>query len=410
MKNTLALTFLCFILAFGCSQKTTILPDTDVPTTPEVTPPPEEVSTGTPLFIGYTERATVNGGSASNRAVMVSSLQEFTNTFGGATSQSSVHYLYPSIVEFYAHGGKTCYVLSVGDYASPVQKEDLMEAVEISAQSATGADLIVIPDAMAMAAEDGYEVYRSVLNHCSQQRSCVGIFDVYGAGLAGTDPQTAIASFRSNIGEEHLRFGIAYYPWAITENGSLPMAGIMAGIIARTDRTEGIWKTPANKALRPGLLPAATVSTEDQAELAVDAAGGKSINAIRTFTGQGTLVWGGRTLDGNSLDWRYISTVRTSLMIEKDITQLVKAFEFEPNTSNTWTSIKSVVDNYLGDLWRSGALQGTTADKAYGVRVGLGETMTSEDVLQGRLLVQVVVALTRPAEFLTIHVTQQMQE
>jgi len=162
--------------------------------------------------------------------------------------------------------------------------------------------------------------------------------------------------------------------------------------------------------LRSGLLPTVTITTEDQANLNVDASSGKSINAIRTFTGQGTLVWGGRTLDGNSLDWRYISTTRTHLMIKNEIALKLKAFVFEPNTSNTWIAMNSVVEDYLNDLWRSGALQGATPDQAFSVRVGLGETMSSVDILEGLVKMVVNVALTQPAEFINISLTQQMQK
>lgn len=412
MKNTLVLTFFYFILLCGCSEKITSPPDTDVPSTPTGDPSAEKVGTGAPLFIGHTERAVENGSSVTNKIVQVSSLQEFTTTFGGAAPQglAQPHYLHPSVVEFYAHGGKTCFVRSVGDYSSPIQRDALMEAIGTIEQRAPDADMILIPDALALAVKDCYDVYRYVLNHCSQVETCVGIFDIHGGDQAGADQPAVIGNFRSNIGEENLRFGIAYYPWAKTENGSLPMAGIMAGIIAETDRTEGIWKIPANKPLRVGLLPTVTISTEDQADLNVDAVSGKSINAIRTFTGQGTLVWGGRTLDGNSLDWRYISTMRTHLMIKKEIALKLKAFVFEPNTNQTWAAMKSVVENYLNDLWRSGAFPGATSDQAFSVNVGLGSTMTSTDILEGLVKMEVTIALTRPAEFINISITQQMQK
>ncbi len=412
MKDTLILTFFCLLLICGCSEKITSPPDTDVPTTPTSPPAVEKAATGTPLFIGYTERATMEGSSVTNKIVKMSSLQEFTTAFGGAAPQGSPqpHYLHPSVVEFYAHGGKTCYVRSVGGYSSPIQRDALMEAVGTIERRAPESDMILIPDALALAAEDCYDVYRYVLNHCSQVKSCVGIFDIHGGGQAGANQTAAIANFRSNIGEDHLRFGIAYYPWAKTETGSLPVAGIMAGIIAETDRTRGIWTTPANKPLRSGLLPTITISSEEQQDLNVDAVGGKSINAIRTFTGQGTLVWGGRTLAGNSLDWRYISTVRTSLMIENELALQLKAYVFEPNTANTWATIRSEAENYLTDLWRSGALQGVTPDQAFSVRIGLGQTMTSSDILEGMLLLEVNVALNRPAEFFTFSLPQQMQK
>jgi len=218
MRNTF--TILCLFLVCGCSEKITSPPDTDVPTTPTSPPAAEKAATGTPLFIGYTERATIDGSSVTNKIVKVSSLQEFTTAFGGAALQSSAqpHYLQPSVVEFYAHGGKTCYIRSVGDYSSPIQRDALMEAVGTIEGRAPESDMVLIPDALALAVEDCYDVYRYVLNHCSQVESCVGIFDIHGGDQAEADQPAAIANFRSNIGTDHLRFGIAYYPWAKLEN------------------------------------------------------------------------------------------------------------------------------------------------------------------------------------------------
>ncbi|HEX5793372.1 MAG TPA: phage tail sheath C-terminal domain-containing protein, partial [Rheinheimera sp.] len=137
---------------------------------------------------------------------------------------------------------------------------------------------------------------------------------------------------------------------------------------------------------------------------------GKSVNAIRTFIGEGTLVWGARTLDGNSLDWRYISVRRTMIMLEESIRLGTKAYVFENNTASTWVTIKSMIRNFLTGIWKRGGLAGASPEDAFSVSVGLGETMTSEDILEGILRVTVMVALIRPAEFIEITFQQQMQK
>ncbi|MCB1937298.1 MAG: phage tail sheath family protein, partial [Nitrosomonas sp.] len=122
------------------------------------------------------------------------------------------------------------------------------------------------------------------------------------------------------------------------------------------------------------------------------------------------LVWGARTLDGNSLDWRYINVRRTMIMLEESIKLAAKAYVFEPNVSNTWVTIKSMISNFLTSIWKRGGLAGATPDDAFGVFVGLGETMTPQDILDGVLRVTVLVALSRPAEFIEITFQQQMQK
>lgn len=188
----------------------------------------------------------------------------------------------------------------------------------------------------------------------------------------------------------------------------LPPAAAMAGIYTMVDNTKGIWKAPANVSLSAVVSPAVYISHDEQEDLHV-CTQGKSVNAIRTFSGVGTLVWGARTLDGNSLDWRFISVRRTVIMLEESIRLGTKAYVFENNTASTWVSIKSMIRHFLTGIWTRGGLAGASPEDAFSVSVGLGETMTSEDILEGILRVTVLVALSRPAEFIEITFEQQMQ-
>ncbi|ACE85776.1 phage tail sheath family protein [Cellvibrio japonicus] len=189
----------------------------------------------------------------------------------------------------------------------------------------------------------------------------------------------------------------------------LPPSAAMAGIYTMVDNTRGVWKAPANVSLNSVSSPAVNITHEEQEDLNVNTAG-KSINAIRTFIGEGTLVWGARTLDGNSLDWRYINVRRTMIMLEESVKLATKAYVFEPNVANTWVTIKSMIGNFLTSVWKRGGLAGASPDDAFSVHVGLGETMTAEDILEGVLRVTVLVALSRPAEFIEITFQQQMQK
>ncbi len=189
----------------------------------------------------------------------------------------------------------------------------------------------------------------------------------------------------------------------------LPPAAAMAGIYTMVDNSRGVWKAPANVSLNAVVSPAVNISHDDQEDLNVTTQG-KSINAIRSFIGEGTLVWGARTLDGNSLDWRYINVRRTMIMLEESIRLATKAYVFEPNDANTWVTIRSMIRNFLTGIWKRGGLAGAVPDDAFSVHVGLGETMTSEDILEGILRVTVLVAVSRPAEFIEITFQQQMQK
>lgn len=187
-----------------------------------------------------------------------------------------------------------------------------------------------------------------------------------------------------------------------------PSAAI-AGIYARVDNSEGVWKAPANVGVNGVVSPAVNLTNDEQEDLNVPL-NGKAVNAIRYFVGDGIKVWGARTLDGNSLDWRYVNVRRTMIMLEESIKQASKAYVFDANTSTTWLTMKNMIGNFLYGVWRRGGLAGSTPEDAYEVHVGLGDTMTPEDILEGILRVTVKVALIRPAEFIELTFQQQQQK
>lgn len=189
----------------------------------------------------------------------------------------------------------------------------------------------------------------------------------------------------------------------------MPPAAAMAGLYTMTDNTRGVWKAPANMSMNAVIAPSVNLSHDDQQDLNVTLTG-KSINAIRSFTGEGTIVWGARTLDGNSQDWRYISVRRTMIYMEQSIKAAAKAYVFEPNDAKTWMSINTMISNFLSDVWKQGGLAGSTPAEAFSVSVGLGSTMTAVDILDGIMRISVKVAVTRPAEFIVITFEQQMQQ
>lgn len=190
----------------------------------------------------------------------------------------------------------------------------------------------------------------------------------------------------------------------------LPPSAAIAGIYTAVDSSRGVWKSPANVSLSMVNTPSVTISSEQQEDLNVDVVAGKSINVIRFFPGIGTLVWGARTLDGNSQDWRYINVRRTLIMIEQSLKLATRSYVFEPNDANTWITIKSMITNFLTNLWKQGALAGAAPEQAFDVQIGLGSTMTPTDILDGKMLITVKVAIVRPTEFIVITFQQQMQQ
>jgi uncharacterized protein len=195
-----------------------------------------------------------------------------------------------------------------------------------------------------------------------------------------------------------------------TAGGLLPPSGGIAGLYAQVDNQIGVWKAPANVSLASTNRPAIKIDDKEQQDLNVDVNAGKSVNAIRSFQGKGTLVWGARTLAGNDNEWRYVSVRRTFIMVEQSVKASTFWAVFEANESRTWVKVKAMITNYLNNLWRQGALAGSTPEAAYFVNLGLGQTMTAVDILEGRMNVEIGLAVVRPAEFIILKFSHKMQE
>lgn len=207
--------------------------------------------------------------------------------------------------------------------------------------------------------------------------------------------------------------------WAVFRNitsgvgnwmSTLPPSGAIAGVYAATDSNRGVWKAPANVSLNAVSAPTIEIDSKEQEELNVDVTAGKSINAIRTFTGKGVLVWGARTLAGNDNEWRYVPVRRFFNMAEESIKKSTSWAVFEPNDAALWVKLRAMIENYLTEKWREGALAGAKPEHAFFVQVGLGVTMSPQDILEGRLIVEIGMAVVRPAEFIILRFSHKMQQ
>jgi hypothetical protein len=190
----------------------------------------------------------------------------------------------------------------------------------------------------------------------------------------------------------------------------MPPSPAMAGAYARVDRTKGVHVAPANVGIVNAIEPALPMTNDLNGQLNVDATSGKSVNVIRSFTGRGTLIWGARTLAGNSNDWRFINVRRFFNFAEESIEKAIAPFVFAPNDANTWVRVRTMIENFLTVQWRAGALVGPKPEDAFNVRVGLNQTMTAEDILNGLMIVRVGMAVSRPAEFIVLEFIQELQQ
>lgn len=189
----------------------------------------------------------------------------------------------------------------------------------------------------------------------------------------------------------------------------VPPSGAIAGVYAQNDNFTGVWKAPANMSIASVKGVSRLINNQVQDGMNVHSTG-KSVNAIRAFSGKGILVWGARTLKGNDNEWRYIPVRRLFNYVEESVQESTEWAVFSPNTQNTWTKIKCQIENFLTNIWRAGGLAGATPDQAFYVNCGLNVTMDVQDILEGRLIVEIGMAAVRPAEFIILRFSHKLQE
>jgi uncharacterized protein len=386
---------------------------------------------------------------------------------------NTVYNLYSSIQLFYANGGGICYVVSVGGYDAPISEDDIKTGLAVAEKTTGLTMLVVPDAVLLPTEAAFTNVCNAMLAQCDTLQDRVAILDVYNGATPfaadGTNP--AINVFWETVTATNLSYGMVYFPFLNTSINTianisytqflntdvlaqilapqlsqpfsqlqstytvaelnqylqntvplytqianvllaklnvLPPSAAMAGVYTMVDNNQGVWNAPANVKLNKVSGPTVPINNTQQDLINVPLHG-KAINALRAFTGRGTVVWGARTLDANSNDWRYIQVRRTLIYIEQSIKNALSAYVFSPNTPSTWVSVKSMISNFLTDVWKQGGLMGSRADEAYTVQVGLGSTMIPDDIINGYMIVNVTLQMVRPAEFIELTFKQTMQ-
>jgi phage tail sheath protein FI len=218
------------------------------------------------------------------------------------------------------------------------------------------------------------------------------------------DPRAgAVTSILAHSGLYDTSFAAYYSPWvAVTIDGQiqyLPPSGYLCGIYARVDDARGVWKAPANEPVFNVPMLKTNFVTGEQ-----DVLNPRGVNLIRQFDVGGIRVWGARTLSTDT-DLKYINVRRTLIFIEASLDRGTQWVVFEPNGPKTWQRVTDSVSAFLTTQWSSGALFGRKPEQAFFVRCD-ETTMTADDILNGRLICDIGVAIVRPAEFVIFRIQQ----
>ena len=246
------------------------------------------------------------------------------------------------------------------------------------------------------------DIAQAVITHCENNRFRFAVIDSPPAVAdpSNLDPRTSL---------DDTKYAAFYYPWIVVSDPrsgnriKVPPSGSVCGIYALTDNTRGVWKAPANEAI------AGALDLEyDVTQGAQEALNPKGVNVIRRFPGRGIRVWGARTLSSDPL-WKYVNVRRLFIFLEASIYNSTRWVVFEPNDPKLWARVKQTVTLFLRSQWREGALFGEKEEEAFSVAVGR-ETMTEDDILNGRLIVEIGIAPVRPAEFVIFRIYQKTSE
>ncbi|HJR08389.1 MAG TPA: phage tail sheath subtilisin-like domain-containing protein [Pyrinomonadaceae bacterium] len=216
---------------------------------------------------------------------------------------------------------------------------------------------------------------------------------------------TEVNNLRTLVVKDH---SAVFYPKLVYSDAGIKKligaSGIIAGLMARIDSTRGVWKAPAGtEADLRGVLDV-EVNLTDLENGVLNKLG---VNCIRKFP-SGIVNWGARTLDGSDdigSEWKYIPIRRLALFLEESLFRGTKWVVFEPNDEPLWAKIRLNLNAFMMSLFRQGAFQGSTPDKAFYVKCD-GETTTQNDRNLGIVNIEIGFAPLKPAEFVVIKIQQ----
>jgi len=354
----------------------------------------EEVPSGVRSISGAATAMTAFIGAAlrgpTNRAVPVRRFAEYEQRFGGLSGKLELGY---ALHQFFLNGGTDAWVVRVAQRPSVAQVGKALrglDAVELF-------NLLVLPgisDALTLQAAADYCVRRRaflIVDPPADAQAPSRIAQVLSSGAL---PRTSHAAL--------------YYPRVLIVDpvtGQVRRAapsGTIAGLMARIDRTRGVWKVPAG-------LEASLAGVQGLEYSLSDAENGQlnpqGINCLRKLPAAGIIAWGARTLAGNS-EFNYIPVRRLALFLEQSIDRGTQWAVFEPNGEPLWAKLRLSIVGFLQGLFRQGAFRGATPKDAYFFKCD-SQTTTPEDIARGIVNLFVGFAPLKPAEFVVLKLQQR---
>ncbi len=278
----------------------------------------------------------------------------------------------------------------IGEDNGPGKRTGLQAFMENNTVSMLAMPGITIPEAVV-----------ALVGHCEKLRSRFAVLDMPKEMYKTAD----LIGYRQMVDSTYCAM---YHPWIQVFDRSsnkadfVPPSGAVMGVYSRTDIDRGVHKAPANEVV---FCTGLSVNyTKDEQDILNP----EGINLIRSLPGQGIRIWGARTASSNSA-FKYVNVRRLFIFVEESIKANTNWVVFEPNDPTLWQRVNLTISNFLDGLWRNGMLAGDSAAESYFVEIG-PSTMTRDDIMNGRLICNIGIAPSRPAEFVIFRVTQHTSE
>lgn len=257
-------------------------------------------------------------------------------------------------------------------------------------------------------------VYQKAMAYCQKRRA---MLIVDSPAKWGTKKEIAAQTARDGLGDLGLsgteaRNAALYFPRVLQKDplreGQLDTfvpCGIIAGRMAHTDATRGVWKAPAGLDASLNGIQGLQVNLTDSENGMLNPLG---INCLRSFPVNGRVIWGARTLRGADQladEYKYIPIRRLALFIEESLYRGTQWVVFEPNDEPLWAQIRMNVGAFMHTLFRQGAFQGTSPKQAYFVKCDK-DTNPQNDIDRGIVNIAIGFAPLKPAEFVVLKIQQ----
>jgi uncharacterized protein len=398
-----------------------------------------QVSTSIAGFVGVSPDPL----AYPDEARVLDNWTQFVDQYVGKATQGTP--LSNAVFGFFANGGSRCYVVNIGTGGS----------LTGTAAKPTGVTLFEAIDDISMVAAPGFadaDAYATLQAHVEHplRQDRMAIMDtpekvddvgaLTRAATSGvpdapkstdskaeegkTDDDRADAGTADDrkpgppraMGEDAFGapqspggYTALYFPWIVMTDPvsgkkvTQPPSGHVAGVWARVDATRGIHKAPANEPIQGALDLVRRVSRGEQEVL--NPAG---VNCIRYFPGEGIRIWGARTKAPEASEYRYVNVRRLTNMIKESVADGTRWVVFEPNDHTLWKSIRRDIGAFLTNVWRDGALLGTTPQQAFFVKCD-EETNPPEVRDAGQVVTLIGIAPVKPAEFVIFKLMQSAE-